>query len=137
MKTLEDELVQLLDDGVVFDRSEKPFRPIVTIVGTQRSDRLDVVEEFLAQLQQIYPHARLVVGDTSSIEKEAVRAAQMIGMNYEVVAKGEKGAWDEGSLIRDERVVAKATHVVVMDESARSKTYKQLAERAKKHFSVI
>jgi hypothetical protein len=134
---MEDELLELLDAGLIFDRSEKPIRPSVTIVATQRSDRLEVVEEFLTQLQQIHPHARLVVGDTSSVEKEAVRTATMIGMDYEIIEKAEKGSWDAGGNIRDERVVARASHVVLLDSSARSEGYRKLALLQKKHISTI
>lgn len=137
MRTLEDELLELLDAGLIFDRSEKPIRPTVTLVATQRSDRLEVVEEFLTQLQQIHPHARLVVGDTSSVEKEAVRTAAMIGMDYEIIEKADRKAWDAGGNIRDERVVARASHVVLMDSSARSEGYRKLALLQRKHVSVI
>lgn len=137
MRTMEDELLELLDAGLIFDRSEKPIRPTVTLVATQRSDRLEVVEEFLTQLQQIHPHARLVVGDTSSVEKEAVRTAAMIGMEYEIIEKTDRKAWDAGGVCRDERVVAKASHVVLMDGSARSEGYRKLALLQRKHISTI
>lgn len=139
MRRLEDELVELLEAGVVFDRSEKPYSPVVTIVATQRptESQLRKVEDFLEQLIRVYPKARLVVGDTSGAEKEAVRAAEMLGIPYRVIEKGEKGAWDEGSLIRDERVVAASSHVVLMDDSARCKSYEALAKRGHRHVSKI
>lgn len=139
MSDLESEIIDLLEAGVIADRSEKPYSPVVTIVATQRPSetKLAQVEEFLTQLQQVYPKARLVVGDTSGAEKEAIRAATMLGIPYEIVERGKKGDWDEGSLIRDERVVAKASHVVLMDDSARSKSYEVLAKRQLKHLSKI
>ena len=139
MRTLESELIDLLEAGVIADRSEKPYSPVVTIVATQRPSetKLAQVEEFLTQLQQVYPKARLVVGDTSGAEKEAIRAATMLGIPCEVIEKGEKGDWDEGTLIRDERVVAKSSHVVLMDDSARCKSYEVLAKRQIKHVSKI
>lgn len=133
------DVFKLMDEGVLTDRSEKPLRPTVTIVATQRTndEGLAKLEDFIVNLQKRYPFARLVLGDTSLAEKEAARAAQMIGMEYRVIEKGPVGGWDEGSAIRDERCVASSTHVIALDESARSKSYKVLAARTRRHYSTI
>jgi hypothetical protein len=137
--SLEDELIDQLDAGLIADRSDKPYSPVVSVVGTQRAEDevLGLVEDFMFELSKRYPKARLVVGDVSSIEKFAAELAEMMGMPFEVIKKGKKGEWDGDSIIRDERCVARATHVVVFDESARSKTYKTLAERQRKKFSSL
>lgn len=134
-----EDIFKLMDEGVVIDRSSKPLRPRVTIVATQRTDEegLAKIEKFVIELQQRYPFARLVLGDTSLAEREAARAAQMVGMEYRIIEKAEKGEWDEGSVIRDERCVAASTHIVALDSSARAKTYEKLAARTFKFFSTI
>lgn len=130
---------KLMDEGVLCDRSEQPLRPTVTVVATQRTDDegLAKLEQFVVELQRRYPFARLVLGDTSLAEREAARAAQMIGMEYRIIEKAKKDEWDEGALIRDERCVAASTHVVALDSSARSKDYARFAARTHKHFSSI
>lgn len=133
------DVFRLMDEGVLVDRSEKPLRPAITIVATQRTDDegLAKLEDFVVNLQQRYPFARLVLGDTSLAEREAARAAQMVGMEYRVIEQAPKGEWDDGSAIRDERCVAASTHVVALDESARCKQYKVLAARTRRLFSTI
>jgi hypothetical protein len=133
------DVLALMDSGVLQDRSEKPLRPTVTIVATQRTsdERLAVLEQFVVELQQKHPLARLVVGDTSAAEKAAVVSAQMVGMDYRIIEKADKDEWDAGSVIRDERCVAASTHVVALDESARSKEYKKFASRTGKYFAQI
>lgn len=133
------DVFKLIDEGVLVDRSEKPLRPTITIVATQRTDDegLAKLEDFVVQLQKRYPFARLVLGDTSLAEREAARAAQMVGMEYRVIAQAGKGEWDEGSVVRDERCVAASTHVVALDESARCKQYRVLAARTRRHYSTI
>lgn len=138
-QSLEAELVSLLDEGIIFDRSEKPIRPVVTLVGTQRASQelLALAEDFLTELLQRYPKAKLVVGNTSNIEQYVASLAGSWGVPCEIVEKANKGEWDEGSVIRDERVVGKASNVIALDESARSKSYQVFAKRMGKRFSQI
>jgi hypothetical protein len=42
---------------------------VVTFVGKQRSDREADVEQFVVDMAVKYPWSRVVVGDTSTIEK--------------------------------------------------------------------
>lgn len=133
-----DDIVSLIDQGIVIDRSKTPIRPVATVVASKtEKGRFEDLARFIDELVKKYPRAQLVVGDTSPLEKAAAIAAGMYGIPCEVIVKAKKGEWDEGSTVRDERVVAKASHIVAFDSSARSVSYRRLAERQGKYFSTI
>ena len=130
---LESELVELLDAGVIFDRSKKPIRPTVTLVASVRNkDRENDARHFVRELWGRYPNARLVLTDKSPVEKAAVEMAELLEMPVEIVRQAPKGEWDHGSNVQDERVVSKASHVVLFDDSARCQNYRKLASRTLK-----
>ena len=131
------EVRQLIQEDVLHDDPNSPTLFNVTIVGSQRSDRTEDVREFLTTLGTKYPHAHIIVGDTSTLEKEAAEAAKDMELAVTVVERSDKGEWDEGSTIRDERVVAMSTQVVAFDTSARSKSYELMARRQRKPFHTI
>jgi hypothetical protein len=128
-----EDVIRLIDEGIVMDRSSVPLRPVATVVASKTNkDCVDTAGKFVEALKAKYPYAAIVVGDTSPAEREAAVTAGLLRMPYEVVQKGEKGEWDGTADIRDERVVAKSTHVILLDESARSKKYRTLATRTGK-----
>jgi putative N-acetylmannosamine-6-phosphate epimerase len=131
------EVRDLIREGVLHDDPNSPTLFVVTVVGSQRSERTDDVREFVTNLGTKYPHAELVCGDTSNLEKEAAEAAKDMDLRVTVVGKSDKGEWDEGSALRDERVVAKATQIVAFDTSARSKNYQSLAKRMRVPFHTV
>jgi len=47
-----------------------------------------------------------VVGDTSTLEKEAAEAARDMELTLTIVEKADKGEFDVGATCRDEKVVA-------------------------------
>jgi len=132
------DVLALMDEGVLSDRSEKFLRPTATVVASARNkDRDEDASRFVKELQDAYPYARLVVSPKSPVEKSAAAMALLLGMPCEILKPGEKGEWDEGATILDERCVARATHVIALDDSARTKDYKKLALRMGKSFSTI
>lgn len=132
------DVLRLMDEGVLIDRSEKLLRPTITVVASVRlKTRDDDVKQFVKELRDRYPFARIVVGDKSPVERAAGTAAVLYGMPFEFIKKGEKGDWDAGSDVLDERCVAASSHVVAFDSSARAQSYKKLAERQQKHYSVV
>lgn len=132
------EVIALMDEGVLVERSETLLRPVVTLVASKsNTERVDDAGRFVEELKERYPYAKVVVGDTSPVERAAAVTAGLLRMPFEVIQKADKGEWDEGAGIRDERVVAKATHVVAMDGTARSKNYKQLATQQRKQFHQV
>jgi hypothetical protein len=130
------ELRELEEAGVLrlidTTTTKDPTRPVVTVVGNQRSDREDEAYDFVSSVIRKYPRMKLVVGDTSNLEKAAALAAEHQDIEWTVITKGEKGEWDEGPDIRNERVVSAATQIVAFDRSARTKAYEVLAKRQMK-----
>jgi hypothetical protein len=53
----------------------------------------------------------------------------MTGLWCQVFKKADRGAWDEGAELRDERVVSECTDIIAFDESSRVKRYCDLAKR--------
>jgi hypothetical protein len=102
---------------------------IVTFVGKQRSDREADVEQFVVDMAHKYPWSRVVVGDTSQSRKQRQRACDMTGLWCQVFKKADRGAWDEGAELRDERVVSECTDIIAFDQSSRVKRYCDLAKR--------
>lgn len=132
------DVLRLMDENIVIDRSEKLLRPTITVVASVRlKTRDDDVKQFVSELRDRYPFARIVVGDKSPVEKAAGTAAVLYGMPFEFIKRGKKGEWDEDAAIRDERCVAAASHVVAFDNSARSQSYRKLTERMGRHFSCV
>lgn len=132
------EVFELMDAGILVDRSPQPLRPTVTLVASSRlKTRDDDVISFLKQLRQRYPFARLVVGDGSPVEKAATTWAALTGMPFTLIKKAKRGEWDAGANILDERCVAASSHVVLFDASARSQNYRKLAERTLRHVSTV
>lgn len=132
------DVFELLDNGTLVDRSPQPLRPTVTLVASSRlKTRDDDVISFLKQLRQRYPFARLVVGDGSPVEKAATTFAALSGMPFTLIKKGVKNAWDESAEVRDSRCCAAASHIVLLDNSARSQAYRKYAERSLKHVSTV
>ena len=133
-----EDVIRLIDEGVVIDRSSIPLRPVATVVASKANkDCVDTVGKFVEALKAKYPYAAIVVGDTSPAEREAAVTAGLLRMPYEVVQKADKGEWNEGADLIDERVLAKATHVVLLDNSARSKHYREIATRTGKFIQGI
>jgi hypothetical protein len=120
---------QAIRDGYLRDDPDSPIHVVVTVVGSQRSDRDADAYDFILSVAKKYPHAEVKVGDTSTVEKQAALAAEHMDLPLTVVKKADKGDWDEGADIRDERVVAGCTQVVCFDKSARSQSYLRLAKR--------
>jgi hypothetical protein len=133
-----EDVIRLIDEGVVVDRSQKPISPIVTLVGSARNkERADEASRFVAELQRKHPYARLKVSEKSPVEKSAIEMAGLIDMPCDVVKAGKKGEWDEGPHILDERCVAGTSHVVAFDSSSRSEQYRKLAARTGKFFQQV
>lgn len=133
-----EDVCRLMDEGIVIDRSEKPIRPVATVVASVRNkERADDASRFVAELQRKYPLARLVVGGKSPVEKAAVEMAELIDMPYEIVEPGAKGDWDAGSTVHNERIVSRASHVICFDTSSRSEEYKKLAARTGKFVQTV
>lgn len=112
---------------------------VYTIVATQRpsDELLNAVESFVdrcanpstGDFRAPSTPISWVLGDTSEAERVCAQRAQDQDMQVMVIPKAAKGEWDEGAGIRDERVVAQASHVFAFDGSARSREYRRLAER--------
>ena len=126
------EVRELIAEGVLTDDKNSPTLFIVTVVGNQRSDREDDAYDFITNVARKYPHASVVVGDTSNLEKAAALAAEHQEIKCTVVKKGDKGDFDAGAVCRDEKVVALSTQIVAFDKSARTKSYESLAKRMRK-----
>jgi hypothetical protein len=132
------EIVKLLAEGVLVDRSEKPIRPVVTLVASARNKEVeDTAADFVEELHKRYPLAKLVVANKSPAEKAASFTAASLGMPVEVIEAGKKDDWDAGAGIQDERCVGRSTHVVLLDSSARAQNYRKLATTTRKFIQEI
>lgn len=124
-----DECRQAIRDGWLRDDPDSPIHVVVTVVGSQRSDRDADAYDFICNVARKYPTAHVRLGDTSTVEKQAALAAEHMDLSLTVVKKADKEDWDSGADIRDERVVAGCTQVICFDKSARSQSYLRLAKR--------
>ena len=132
------EVIEMIDEGILIDRSVRPIRPIATLVASARDkSREDDVRAFVREFWKRYPHGRLVLSKKSHAEKVAAEMAELLEVPVEIVEPAKRGAWDADPHILDERIVGRASHVVAFDESARSQNYKKLAARTNKHFSTV
>lgn len=117
-----------IEEGWLIDDKKSPLHVVVTVVGSIRSDRDGDAYDFVVQLGNKYPHARLRLGDTSTVEKQAALAGEHMNLEVTIIAKAEKNEWDEGPDVRDERVVGRCTQVVAFDKSSRSQSYQKRAK---------
>lgn len=144
------EVIELIDQGVLQDRSKTPLRPRVTLVGSGQKKRLAETEgayedrrrvvdvgRFVRELRQKHPYAELVVSDKSVAERTAIEMAGLLEMPCRVIEAGAKDEWDSGVAILNERCVAAASHVIAFDETSRSQEYKRLARQQYKVFSQV
>ena len=123
---------------------------IVACVGSARNrDREQDVSDFVEALHRKYPWAKIVSGEVSPVERTATVMAGMLGLRSIIIptiGKLKKGkvkknllgkddidttaqSWDAGPEIRDERICAEATDVVLFDKSTRCKRFEILAKR--------
>lgn len=117
------EVIDLLDKGILIDRSDRPLVPYVTVIASKNLKTRDKdVRKFVRELKRLHPFARLVLGDVAPVEKVAREEAEKVGIPVEVVKA------DEGATYRDMDVVRKAKYVVAFDQSARAKHYEKLAK---------
>jgi hypothetical protein len=95
--------------------------------------RMRVVDSslFVRELWKKYPNARLVLANKSPAEKAAIEMAELLEMPVEVIEQAPSDAWDAGVELLDERIVARSTHVVTVDDSGdvRSTTRKLAAKK--------
>lgn len=126
-----------IDGAPSSDRTASPAT--LTIVCTQRTPEnvIEAIEDFI-EAQRLLPYGvSWVFGDTALGERRAIQYCQDREIPVTIVAKAVKGEWDEGSDIRDERVVAQADAVYAVDMSARSRHYEQLCKRMRKPFHTL
>jgi len=138
-------------DGTLFtpsvnagnDRSGRAGRQksatTIALVATQRApdELIEQVEDFIEGNLRSPVKFSYVVGDTSILERRAAQFCQDREIPVTIVAKAVKGEWDEGSEIRDERVVALVDMVYAFDSSARTRSYEQLCKRQRKPFHRV